>query len=127
MIHDPVVTDRVEEAILTDTPAEFDAPTPQAQQQATYRDLAWMGYTSTQIVKATGWNVSRIQRQLREQRHRAHHRPTEVLAHIRDATVTPEDHGLAIHTLDHTLILEGNNRDLHRLTRRIHTTLKENP
>lgn len=63
---DWVVLDRIINAIDTGDTATFHAPVPEDERHLYYRELAYMGYAPTAIQHATGWNVNRMQRTLRE-------------------------------------------------------------
>lgn len=67
---DPVALDRLELALETGRNPRFTVPIPTDERWEYYRELVYMGYTTTSISRILGWNGARIQAELRERGHR---------------------------------------------------------
>lgn len=112
---DPVALDRLELALETGRNPRFTVPIPPDERWEYYRELVYMGYTSTAIARTLGWNAARIQADLRERRHRRTPGPTPRAPIYVDAdTVDVESRpGAVILTIDgRPHILEGNPESL---------------
>lgn len=111
---DPVVLHRIEEAIRSGTVAEFDAPLRKGEAKYYYRELAYLGYGGKQIADATGWQVHRLQADLRARRE--YRLTTTPDAHINVEAVQVEVEqrpgSVLIHTPDVTVSVDGFPRDL---------------
>lgn len=106
---DPVVLHRIEEAINRDTRVHFDVPLRDGEAKYYYRELAYLGYTSTQIDRATGWQSSRLQASLRARReYRSQVVPDAELTIEASHAVIEHRHGaIVIHTPDMALAVDG--------------------
>lgn len=110
---DPVVLQRIDDAIRSGTRARFDAPLRGGEAKYYYRELAWLGYTPTQIADATGWQVARLQADLRKRReYRLTHTPDTIAADARQVEVEHRRGAVVIHTPDVSLSVDGFPREL---------------
>lgn len=110
---DSVVLRRIEHAIRTDGRATFDAPLREGEAKYYFRELAYLGYTSSQIARATGWQSSRLQSDLRARReYRLTTTPDTIAADARQTEVEHRPGAVVIHTPEISLSIDGFPRDL---------------
>ena len=119
---DPVALDRMELALATGRPPRFSVPIPPDERWAYYRELVYMGYTSTSIANTLGWNSGRIQADLRNRRHRRpDNNPEPAYVHTSDVHVDCRPGALMLTIAGHTTIIEGSDYDLMALGRIIYS------
>lgn len=110
---DMVVVHRIEDAIRSGRRAEFGVPLREGEQRLYYRELAWLGYGPKQITDATGWQVQRIQSDLRARHeYRRTVTPDTIAVDALEVTVEHRSGAVVIHTPHGTLSIDGNPRDL---------------
>ena len=111
---DPVVLHRIEAAIRSGTVAEFDAPLRNGEAKYYYRELAYLGYGGKQIADATGWQVHRLQADLRARReYRLTSTPdAQINVEAMQVEVEQRPGSVLIHTPDVTVSVDGFPRDL---------------